>query len=373
MGALSRAVVVNQRLTISIVATVRNEASVVEAWLDGLVGQSRQPDEIVVVDGGSSDGTSEAIERRARQFSFPIVLVSAPGANISQGRNLAIERATGDVIAVIDAGAVAHERWLECLVEPILNDDVDVSSGFFVPVLDTAWQRALAATTLPIVSEIDPNQFLPSSRSMAFRRAWFDAGVRYPEWLDYCEDLVWDLAMKRAGARFRFVPEASVTFAVRPSPRSFAVQYFRYARGDGKAGLFPRRHGLRYAAYAALFVALRRRRPPELLVTGALATAYVWQPIVRLRTRDLANGTPIHATVAAVPLTVALRGLGDVAKMTGYPIGLAWRWRRFGGLGWRTAWPRVNPAGALFRPAALTRESQRPASSLSGESRAEPR
>ncbi|MEX2314330.1 MAG: glycosyltransferase, partial [Thermomicrobiales bacterium] len=162
---------------ISIVATVRNEAAGVEAWLDGLLRQTRQPDQIVIVDGGSSDGTFEAIERRAKHPASPIELVSAPCSNISQGRNLAIDHAIGEVIVVTDAGTEADEHWLERLVQPILEDGADVASGFFVPRLDTAWQRALAATDLPTISEIDPTSFLPTSRTMAFKRGWFDAGV----------------------------------------------------------------------------------------------------------------------------------------------------------------------------------------------------
>jgi glycosyltransferase involved in cell wall biosynthesis len=353
--------------TVSVIATVFNEASNVEEWLAALLNQTLSPDEIVIVDGGSRDGTIGIIRRCATDSPICVIVIEAPGANISQGRNIAIERASGQFIAVTDAGTRADPTWLEHLVAPLIAGDADVASGFFVPRLASRWERALAATTLPDAAEIDPRSFLPSSRSMAFRRAWFEAGMRYPEWLDYCEDLVWDFAMLRAGARFTFAPDAKVNFSVRPSVRSYAVQYVRYARGDGKAGLFARRHVLRYLTYAGLSVVLMRRSMPEMLLTAVLGSGYLAKPVRRLWCRDRSMGRAASESLGLVPLVVVLRAIGDVAKMAGYPAGLAWRWRRFGRLGWRTTWRRVSPAGALFRPAAMTRESQPPGGSLGVE------
>ena len=97
--------------------------------------------------------------------------------------------------------------WLERL-HSALGDDVDVVSGFFRPTASTAFERAMGATVLPAVANIAPDNFLPSSRSVAFRKeAWAEVGG-YPEWLDYCEDLVFDLNLRDAGRRFVFVPEA---------------------------------------------------------------------------------------------------------------------------------------------------------------------
>lgn len=362
---------VSKRCGVTVIATVYNEASNIDEWLTGLLSQSLQPDEIIIVDGGSTDDTVAAITHHVKRSTIPITLIESPGVNISRGRNLAIERARSNVIAVTDAGTRADPHWLQELVAPLVSGDADVAAGFFVPRLASRWERALAATTLPDATEIDHNRFQPSSRSMAFKRSWLEARVRYPEWLDYCEDLVWDLAMRRAGARFTFVPEALVTFSVRPSPSSFAIQYARYARGDGKAGLFPRRHALRYVTYSALLIVLTRHRPLELVGAMLLGCAYCARPIMRLRTRDREAQRPVHDTIATIPLVVALRGLGDLSKLAGYPVGLGWRWRTFGGIGWRTSWRRISPSGEMFLPAVSTRESRPLAASPAGESHAE--
>lgn len=339
----------SKRLRVSLIATVKNECDAVNAWLGGIACQTRLPDEVIIVDGGSTDGTLQILQ--AWQPGFPVNVISLPDASISAGRNHALRRATGDVIAITDCGTVAAQDWLERLTEPFADPDIDVVGGFFVPGGPTRWELALAAATLPDAGELRPDRFLPSSRSVAVRSSWTAAGFEYPEWLDYCEDLIWDLQLKNAGARFCFAPDAVVTFRVRPDARAFWIQYFRYARGDGKAGLFGKRHAVRYATYLGLLAAIARHQPPELALTGVLAAVYAARPIRRLLRRNRAKGvTPseLAMTSAIIPFQLAI---GDVAKMSGYPVGLFWRFRRFGTLNPAKNWRRVSPDGRMWSPA----------------------
>jgi glycosyltransferase involved in cell wall biosynthesis len=259
---------------------------------------------------------------------LPLTVVVAPGANISTGRNIALQNVSSDIVAVTDAGVTLDPAWLENLVCPLVQKavPVDVSSGFFLPETCSDFEAALAATTLPDIDEIDSRTFLPSSRSVAFRRSWFEAGIQYPEWLDYCEDLVFDLRLKRAGARFVFQARSIVSFRPRSSLNAFWRQYYHYARGDGKAGLFLRRHALRYFTYLALVPSLfvsRSRLWRAVVILGALG--YLKTPVVRLWKRS--DGSPMRV-VQLIPLTAFLRAFGDIAKMVGYPVGLWWRHKR---------------------------------------------
>jgi glycosyltransferase involved in cell wall biosynthesis len=344
---------------VSLVATVWNEIESVDAWLAGIAAQTRLPDEVVIVDGGSSDGTWERLAAWDAPTDIRCILV--PGAGISEGRNHAIAAARGEFVVVTDAGTRARPDWLEQLIESF-TPETDVVCGFFIPDATTVWERALAATTLPDTTEIVAERFLPSSRSVAFRRSWWETGVRYPAWLDYCEDLVWDLSLLRAGARFAFAESAVVQFRVRPSPRDFAVQYYRYARGDGKAGLFPRRHGIRYLTWFGLVLGVLRHNRIEIGAIAVLGAAYCATPVRRLWQRDRQDHRAIRATLLAMPLIPLQRALGDLAKMAGYPAGLHWRNRTFGSLGWRTSWRRISPEGSLYRSAHSARESQAPPS-----------
>jgi glycosyltransferase involved in cell wall biosynthesis len=304
----------------SLIVTVLDEAGTIEALLESVAVQTCPPDEVVVTDGGSTDGTLEALERWSSRL--PLRVVHAPGANIARGRNLAIRSAMGQLIAVTDAGVRLEPVWLEHL-QTALTDDAEMVSGYFRPDPRSTFERALGATTLPAVDDVKPEAFLPSSRSALFRRhAWEHVGG-YPEWLDYCEDLVFDLALKRAGCRFAFAANAIAWFRPRDSLKGFFRQYYLYARGDGKAGLWLWRHGIRYATYAlAVTLLWRRSRAVWLLPLGV--AAYTRRPYERLSLDGL---TPLHK-LYALTLPPVIRFVGDVAKMLGYPVGVWWRLRK---------------------------------------------
>jgi glycosyltransferase involved in cell wall biosynthesis len=339
-------VTAKRRARVSLVATVLNERGQIQEWMTAIDGQTVKPDEIIVVDGGSCDGTFETL--LTWESSVPLSVVRSDGAGISRGRNAAIARATGEIIAVTDAGSVADATWLENLVNALETDCADVAAGFFVPIVNTVWDAALAATTLPRAGEINPSTFLPSSRSLAFRRTWFAGGIRYPEWLDYCEDVVFDLMLHRAGARFVFVPTATVGFHVRPNVRQFFLQYYRYARGDGKAGLFAKRHAVRYVTYVGLAIVLRRRRPIEGAIAVLLGAAYVARPVERFVRDRRATIPERRARLAGLVLIPPLRLTGDLAKIAGYPAGLVWRGRRFGRSSVRASWRALAPLESLL-------------------------
>ncbi len=323
----------------SLIVTVLDEADSIDELLESIAAQTRQPDEVVVVDGGSRDGTWQRLQTWTARL--PLHLIRAPGAGIARGRNLAIDAASASVIAVTDAGVRLEPDWLAQL-HTALSDDTDVVSGFFTAETSTTFEHALGATVLPAVKDIDPDTFLPSSRSVLFRRAAWAAVGGYPEWLDYCEDLVFDLTLKRAGCRFAFAPQARVWFRPRGSLPAFFRQYYRYARGDGKADLFRRRHAIRYATYALAVILLRwsgllpptgliprsssgSRRGVALLLIAFGGLAYTRRPYARLwpAVEGLSPGEVAYA-LALVP---AIRLVGDVAKMLGYPVGVWWRLR----------------------------------------------
>lgn len=323
---------------ISVIATVLNEGESIRGLLNSLAAQTRAPDELVIVDGGSRDQTL-AILREYRD-RLPLRLIEAPGLSISAGRNRAIAEARGGIIASTDAGVVLVPGWLEALTAPLREDAaLQVVGGFFEADPQSVFEVALGATTLPLVEEIDAASFLPSSRSIAFRRSAWEAVGGYPEWLDYCEDLIFDLRLKAAAPNWAFAPAAVARFRPRKTLRSFMRQYYFYARGDGKADLWRKRHAIRYATYfLALPLALGlllSGRPAAQFVGAGLAvlgaSAYLAQPWRRLPVvleTACERGTVPRSSatrLTAILWIPVIRAAGDLAKMAGYPVGWWWR------------------------------------------------
>jgi N-acetylglucosaminyl-diphospho-decaprenol L-rhamnosyltransferase len=324
------------RLAASLVVTVLNEAAALPALLESIEAQAVRPDEVIFVDAGSSDGTAELLEAWAESWPGATVL-AAPGSNIAQGRNVGIRAAQGPIIAVTDAGVALAPSWLERLLDALTIDrDAAVAAGFFRADAQNVFEWAMGATVLPLDDDIEPARFLPSSRSIAFRRAAWEAVGGYPEWLDYGEDLVFDLALRAAGYRFVWTPDAVVWFRPRGTLAAFFRQYYRYARGDGKANLWRNRHVIRYTAYsfglASMLVG--RRRPVALLALIGAGALYCARPVRRLFATPPPlppTGEPRFLRPAVACLALAhiplIRLVGDVAKMLGYPAGVAWRLR----------------------------------------------
>lgn len=309
-------------MKISVITTLKDEANSVDGFLRGLLAQSRTPDEIVIVDGGSTDGTLEAVSRLRQSATVPIRVLEAPGANISEGRNMAIAAAEHEAIAVTDAGTRPNPDWLEKLVAPLeAGPEIAVSSGFFLPGGSGWRQRALAIAITPQLSEIEPEEFLPSSRSVAFRRQWWERVGGYPEWLRHCEDLVFDLDLKSAGASFAFAPDAIVVWDARPNLREFARQYFNYARGDGNAGLWPKRHALRYAAYAIGALAVLRGGRSGLVWSALILGWLGYQGKYLRRLVRIPPSRKRSEQLMALALVPVVVTTGDVAKMVGYVVG----------------------------------------------------
>jgi glycosyltransferase involved in cell wall biosynthesis len=309
--------------------TVKNEAGALPRLFETLALQTKQPDEIIVADGGSADETVQLLRNASSRFRLKVLELAE--ANISQGRNAAIRAAQADVIASIDAGVRLDPKWFENITSPFdTADSPDVVSGFFLPDAHGPFETALAATTLPELKDIHPETFLPSSRSIAFRKAAWESIRGYPEWLDYCEDLIFDFDLRRAGYKFQFQPKALVYFRPRPTLGKFFRQYYLYARGDGKANLWLKRHLVRYATYLVAIPLSFLVFPIVPLVSVILwlggAVGMFGTPYRRLL--NAWQSLSAKEKLIAFVYVPVIRVTGDIAKMIGYPVGVWWRMNR---------------------------------------------
>ena len=220
----------------SIVATVRNENETIAAFVESLLKQTRKPDEIIIVDGESTDGTREILQQY--ELKGLLSLISRP-CNIAQGRNIGIAAATGSHIAVTDAGCQVDAEWLDQIVQCFNADPApDVVAGNFRFEAQASFEEAVVrATFQPNRDETQTARFYPSSRSVAFtKKAWQTAGG-YPEWLYAAEDTLFNIRMRQLGLRFVFCRNAIVKWRPRSTWRSLARQRINFSRGNARVGI----------------------------------------------------------------------------------------------------------------------------------------
>jgi len=204
--------------------------------LDSIVQQSRQPDEAVIVDGGSDDGTYEILQEYAAKHDF-IRAIQEDGCNIAEGRNTAVREASNDYIVGTDGGCVLDEYWYEEMTKQF-EDGAEYVIGMFEPLYDNLFEKVQGKIVCSphTVEELEKGNRGPSSRSVGFsRQAWEDAGG-YPEDLYTGEDSKFNAQVMAAGYEPAIAEDAYVYWRMRPDWRSFFDQFYTYGEGDARGG-----------------------------------------------------------------------------------------------------------------------------------------
>ncbi len=225
-------------MKISFITTVLNEEKTIDDFIKSIFRQSRKPDEIIIVDGESSDQTLAKIKNYGRKLKLLI-----KKGNRAVGRNEAIRKAIGDIILCSDAGCTLDKNWVKEITKPFKDQEIDVVSGYYHPIVNNIFEKCLATYTCVMSDKVDPNNFLPSSRSVAFKKKAWKEVDGYPEYLDTCEDLTFALRAKKIGLKFKFARGAIVYWPQRKNIKEAFIQFFRYAKGDGRA------HFVRFNTY----------------------------------------------------------------------------------------------------------------------------
>jgi glycosyltransferase involved in cell wall biosynthesis len=229
-----------QPVRVTLVTTMKDEADNAQSWLEDLEHQTRPPDEVILVDGGSSDRTLEILESFAAKSSLDVKVLSKPGSNIAAGRNLGIELASHPLIAVTDFGCTLKVDWLEKLLVPFGGDpEMEVVAGWYEAFADSRIGESAKHELIPTLKHITPDTFLPATRSIAFRKtAWEEVGG-FPEWLTITgEDTYFDLQLKRNCNRWAFVPDARVIWHSPKTVREIWKKLSNWTAGDGESGAF---------------------------------------------------------------------------------------------------------------------------------------
>lgn len=217
----------------SVCITTHNEEASIGALLDSLLGQSLKPDEIIVVDSGSKDKTVQIIKHFQKKDK-KIKLLQEKG-NIAHGRNTGIEVAGNDIIVTTDAGCIPHPDWLEKITDPFKHVNVGLVAGFYDMPTKTPTQRAISVYMGIPPKRYDSENFLPSTRSVAFKKQLWEKVGGFDERLDKTgEDSVFICNIVKTGTRIVRVGEARVDWRELENItlKGAMRKFFDYAKGD---------------------------------------------------------------------------------------------------------------------------------------------
>ena len=225
-------------LRVSLICTVFNEESSIANLIDSVNSQTVLPDEMVVVDGGSSDNTCQVIRGRLDSHVRLNLIVDATcnrsvvAGPISRGRNVAIRNASFEHILVTDAGCVLDRDWVRNMKAGLVKG-ADVVSGYYRPKPGNRFQNFIGDIFCPPLEYKNPKDFLPSSRSIAFTRGiWREVGG-YPEDTYAGEDTKFDLQLFAKTDRVVVESSAFVYWELPEDLGSLFRKVYQYGLGDG--------------------------------------------------------------------------------------------------------------------------------------------
>lgn len=233
-------------MKVSLVIPVKNEKDTIEKLISSVATQTRRPDEVVIVDGGSTDGTPEILDQWARRHSLSnwIQIVRVGEASPGKGRNIGVERASHEWIAFTDAGIRLEHFWMERLVEVAeREDDIEVVYGAYEPIIENMFDQCSALVY------VHPKRFrgggwmrgpvVPSC--LLHRKVWERIGGFQD--LRAAEDLIFMEAIEREGFKVGWAPNAVVWWHM---PADFVSTFRRFTLYSMHNARIGRQHDWHY-------------------------------------------------------------------------------------------------------------------------------
>jgi hypothetical protein len=228
------------------------------------------------------------------------------------------------MIAVTDAGCVYEPVWLEKLIAPFTSGATWSATGFgpWFREADGMLIYLIASATIPASAEFKKD-WLPSSRSVAFKKEIWQKAGGYPEWIPICEDVIFDLEIKKLGVPILYIREPLVFWQPRRTLFAYFKQLYRYTKSDGHGKLWFSRQLIRYGVYGASLVLLFLSIFVDwtlliILFVGVMAYMLKFWKRWTVFSRNLS----VVKKIAGLILLPFIIAFGDMAKMCGWPVGV---------------------------------------------------
>lgn len=125
------------QLKVSVIVPVYNTEKYLEKCLSSLVNQTLDEIEIVAIDDGSTDKSSEILDEYAQKFPSKFVVRHKENGGQATARNLALTLCTGDFIGFLDSDDFVEENMFKSLYDKAIENDADYVGCAYKDLFDS--------------------------------------------------------------------------------------------------------------------------------------------------------------------------------------------------------------------------------------------
>ena len=236
----------------SIIVRTFNEERHLPGLLEGVRHQQYQDFEIINVDSGSYDRTTEI----AQEHGARVLRINSQDFTYGYSLNVGIKAAAGRFAVIVSAHAKpVDDQWLERLMAPLREEGVAIVYGrqFGVSTSKYGEARDLARTFRSGRKVLKPPLFSANNANAALVRELWEQHP-FDESLPGQEDIEWAKYWMERGYNIIYEPAAGIYHIHEETWRQVRRRYYREAVATGSIGIWGRRHAvllaLREAGYA---------------------------------------------------------------------------------------------------------------------------
>ena len=219
---------------LSVIIPTLDEKAHLQQLLASIHALDSVPKEILVADGGSVDGTVEAV--LALQATHPrLTLIQNPDRFVSHGFNRAFKASQAPYVSLVGAHAVYPPQYFSTCIEAIASGACDAAGGFLVQRGKTRMGQAIAKVMSSKLGVGDtafrtsPKRMYVDSVAFAvYARRVFEQVGLLDEELVRNQDDEFHYRLNQAGLRILMLPELEVVYYVRNSLGALFQQYYQY-------------------------------------------------------------------------------------------------------------------------------------------------
>lgn len=313
---------INLQDKVSIIIPCYNERKTIDLLLDSLVTQTypQEDMEVVIADGGSTDGTQDIIHHWTVEHPDLIVkLVENHARTIPSGLNTAIRASSGEIIVRLDAHSKPHQEYVQRVVTALEEDRGDNVGGVWdiQPGSDHWISRSIAAAAgHPIgvggalYRYTGKAAYVDTVPFGAFKRDLLDRVGMFDETLLTNEDYEFNVRIRKNNGRIWLDPDIRSVYYARKDLKELSLQYWRY--GYWKLQMLRRYPGT---------LRLRQALPPLFILS--LLFLLLLSPFFTLAFFTLLGIVAVYITVlflSGVQLSIKNN---DLPMLLGVPLSIA--------------------------------------------------